>query len=267
MKILLTGHLGFIGHNIIQQRLYEKKGWRIIGYDIKDGDDILDKRKLEYLFETENIDCVIHCAALTGARRGELYSQEYFDTNVIGTKNVIDLAEKYNVGQFIHFSSSSVKQPDTIYGMSKLCGEQIALRADIKSMSIIRPFTVIGENGRQDQVIYKWLNAIKAGRPIKVHGYDTNRNFTYVGDIVKFVELILEKQLKEFSPFRYELCNPISIPLRELLIIFRKHFKDIEIDDVGLSEHEPFESKGVWSSKFPATDARKIIEKIIRKEK
>jgi len=114
MKILLTGSGGFIGSHLWEAL---KKKHDIIGYDIKGGDDINDLRKLEYLFETENIDCVIHCAALTGARRGELFPEEYFKVNVIGTLNLVKLAEKYRVEQFIHFSSSSAKQPDTIYGM------------------------------------------------------------------------------------------------------------------------------------------------------
>jgi len=130
MKILITGHLGFIGSYLCKEL---KKRHKLVGYDLRSGDDIRDRRKLEFIFETENIDCVVHLAALTGARRGELYPDEYFQVNVLGTKNVVDLCEKYNVNRLIHFSSSSVQNgaPDTIYGMSKYIGERIALRAQI----------------------------------------------------------------------------------------------------------------------------------------
>lgn len=198
MNILITGHEGFVGSHLYPAL----KGHNLIGYDIKSGDDILDKRKLEFIFETENIDLVIHLAALTGARRGELFPEDYFNVNVIGTKNVIDLAYKYNA-RVIHFSSSSVKQPNTIYGMSKLCGEQIASRG---GAIIIRPFTVIGEYGRKDQVLYKWINQIKKIKGIGVHGLETSRNFTYVGDVVMAVKELLER--KECLPMPIELCNP-----------------------------------------------------------
>ena len=256
MNILITGHLGFIGTHLWTAL----KKHHLIGYDIKGGDDILDKRKLEYVFETENIDCVIHLAALTGARRGELYPEDYFRVNVLGTKNVVDLCVKYNV-KLIHFSSSSVKQPNTIYGMSKLCGEQIAGRT---GATIVRPFTVIGEYGRKDQVIYKWINSIKKNKGIAVHGLDTARNFTYVGDVVNAVkDLIGIDTLLPFMPV--ELCNPTSITLEELIKIFAKYY-EFDVIDTGLDTYEMKENMGRWDMPFVATDAKKIIERILKNE-
>lgn len=264
MKILLTGSEGFIGSHLAIELMHKKHC--VIGYDLKNGDDILDKRKLEYLFETENFDLVLHLAALTGARRGELYPQEYFNVNVLGTKNIIDLCEKFNVPKYIHFSSSSAKQPDSIYGMSKYNGELLTSRSKIKEVAIIRPFTVIGYNGRRDQVIYKWFNTIKAGKKIEVHGYKTNRNFTYVGDIVKFIKRLLETKI-EPSPMLFELCNPNKINLEELVNIFENHFgKYVDKVDVGLSEYEMFENTGRWDSPYPATNAVKIIKSILHEE-
>lgn len=260
MKILITGSSGFIGNNIFSELDCCARG--LYPYDIRTGDDILDRRKLDYVFETENIDCVIHCAALTGVRRGELYPQAYFDTNVIGTKNLVDMAEKYNVNKFIHFSSSSIKG-NSIYGFSKLAGEKIARRSKIKNMIIVRPFTVIGEFGRPDQVIQKWIKAIRKNEFIKVHGFKTNRNFTYVGDIVRFVKDVV---LFDYNSGIYELCNPNSISLQELFDIFTKYHKDIKWSEVGLSDYEPGENKGEWNSEFEPTDNRKIIHSIIKRQ-
>jgi UDP-glucuronate 4-epimerase len=263
MRILITGHCGFIGGHICDD-LWKKH--ELIGYDIRQGDDICNKRDLEFIFETENIDCVIHLAALTGARRGELYPDDYFKVNVLGTKNVIDLCEKYGVKKLIHFSSSSAIKPDTIYGMSKYVGELLAGRCKVPAVSIIRPFTVIGHDGRKDQVIYKWLGMIKANRPIELHGYETNRNFTWVGDIVNFIKKLIDTGF-ENSPCLFELCNPNSITLDEMQQIFRHHFSDLKVEDVGLSEYEMFENKGRWDSPLPATDVKKIIDKIIKSNK
>jgi len=260
MRILITGHRGFIGSNIWAAI---HKQYQLIVYDILNGDDICDKRNLEFVFETENIDCVIHLAALTGARRGELYPDDYFKVNVLGTKNVIDLCEKYGVKKLIHFSSSSAIKPDTIYGMSKYAGELLVGRCKVPAVSIIRPFTVIGENGRKDQVIYKWFNTIKAKHPIEVHGYHTSRNFTWVGDIVNFIKTLLDAKFEQ-SPCIFELCNPEKITLAQIVDIFRHYYPDLKVDDVGLSEYEMFENTGRWDAPFKATDAREIIESIIK---
>ena len=263
MKILITGDAGFIGMHLWDELIKE---YDLVGYDIKNGFDICDKRELEFVFETENIDCVIHLAALAGARRGELYPDDYFNVNVLGTKNVIDLCEKYEVKKLIHFSSSSAMKPDTIYGMSKYVGELLAGRCKVPAVSIIRPFTVIGQDGRKDQVIYKWLGMIKAKRPIELHGYQTNRNFTWVGDIVNFIKKLIDTGF-ENSPCLFELCNPDSITLDTMQQIFKGILGDFGINDVGLSEHEPFENKGRWDSPLPPTSVKKIIEKIIKKAK
>jgi len=260
-KILLTGHLGFIGSRILYN--LDKESGDFIGYDIKEGYDIRDKRNMEYLFETEYFDTVIHTAALTGARRGELYPQEYFDTNVMGTKNLVDLAEKYKVKKFIHFSSSSVTGK-SIYGLSKLVGEELVLRSKIPTINIIRPFTVIGFDGRKDQVIKKWVTAIKNKKSIYVHGMDTTRNFTYVDDLVKFVLWLVED---ERANGLYEMCNPNSISLKELSEMFIKHFGKVSRILVKREEHEPKESLGKWDSPFEPTDNKKIINKILKDEK
>lgn len=260
-KILLTGHCGFIGSRIY--KMLEESDTKGVGIDLIDGDDIRDKRRMEYLFETEYFDTVIHTAALTGARRGELYPNEYFDTNVIGTKNLVDLAEKYKVKKFIHFSSSSVRG-DSIYGMSKLIGERIVERSKIPIINVIRPFTVIGENGRKDQVIKKWMTAIKNKKPIYIHGMDTTRNFTYVDDLVQFVKWLIDFDKDSGTS---EMCNPNSIRLVELVYMFEKHFTGIEKVIKMLDEHEPVDSLGNWDSPFKPTDNKTIINKIIKYEK
>jgi len=148
--------------------------------------------------------------------------------------------------------------------MSKLAGETIAERSKIDIVNIIRPFTVIGCNGRPDQVIMKWLNRLAEGKPIYIHGFDTNRNFTYVGDVVEFVVTDLLSPQDNYSSDIYELCNPNSINLRELLDIFQKHFKDIDWKDIGLQEGEPKESIGEWNALFKAKDNREVINNIIK---
>ena len=186
-NILITGNRGFIGSK-----------FQGIGFDIKDGNDIRNRLALDVLFEIAQIDTVIHCAALTGVRRSELYPEEYISTNILGTKNLVDMAEKYKVKHFIHFSSSSVYaeageeplsensplEPDSLYGITKLAAEKIVKRSNL-SWCIVRPFTVYGEYGRMDQVLEKWINQVKSGKPITMYG-DGSSGRGYSGPEIQF---------------------------------------------------------------------------------
>lgn len=263
MNILLTGHLGFVG-----SRLYEElmRFGKVTGYDILEGCDINDRLKLEYVFETGNFDCVVHCAALTGARRGEKYPNHYFKTNAIGTFNVVQMAEKYGVEKFIHFSSSSVQdgKPDTIYGMSKYIGERIVERSMIQKKIILRPFTLIAEHGRPDQLLERWLSAAAHDKVLNVHGWETERNFTFLGDIIKLVSYAIQTEYFD-NGMIYELRNPESITLREIADMIRVQYPTAFFRLVGLDKHELKQQTGRWDSPFEPTPVRKIIERIIKK--
>jgi UDP-glucuronate 4-epimerase len=196
MKILLTGYRGFIGSRMFEEL---KKEHEVYGYDLVEGNDIRDKFKLAKLFDTENFDCVINLAARAGVRMSEDFPEEYITTNLIGLQNLISLSEKCGIKKFIHYSSSSVfdslpghaskesdsKNPISVYAVTKLAGECLVKKSKL-NYTIIRPFTVIGENGRKEMALYKWINQVKAGRPITFFGDGTtSRGYTYVEDIIR----------------------------------------------------------------------------------
>lgn len=196
MKILLTGYRGFIGSRMFEEL---KKDHEVYGYDLVEGNDIRDKFKLAKLFDTENFDCVINLAARAGVRMSEDFPEEYITTNLIGLQNLINLSEKHGIKKFIHYSSSSVfdslpghaskesdnKNPISVYAVTKLAGEGLVKKSKL-NYTIIRPFTVIGENGRKEMALYKWINQVKSGRPITFFGDGTtSRGYTYVEDIVR----------------------------------------------------------------------------------
>lgn len=247
MKILVTGFRGFIGGHLVEA--IRKAEYQWVGYDLVDGDDIRDRHKLDKLFEMENFDTVIHLAALAGVRRGEQYPEEYLSTNVIGTKNIVDLCEKYGVRKLISFSSSSVygaesmrhwglredmpTDPQSIYGMTKLMAEQIVNRSDPGEKTcletiIIRPFTVYGPNGRKDQVFMRWIEAIKNKRMVKIYANDKDdaanmvRGFTHVADLVRGVMILVDQKLKPGMKWHrtYNLGGDTPISLMELLNTF-----------------------------------------------
>jgi len=180
---------------------------------------------------------VVHLAALAGVRRGEEYRDEYLSTNVMGTDNILKMCEKYQVNRAILFSSSSIYgegdgKPNSFYGMTKAMGELLPYRYDIKKVFIVRPFTVYGENGRGDQVIYKWINQIKNKRPITFYGEGTSeRSYTYVGDLVDGVLLLLKENAGErLSIETYDFGGKESITLRQLFNIFVEELDSFDVE-------------------------------------
>ena len=113
MKILTTGGSGFLGINLI--RYLYSKGHSLRSLDIVDFDypdikdkieiikgDIRDRETVEKA--VEGVDIIVHSAAAL-----PLYTpEEIFSTDIGGTKNLLEAAEKYKVERFIHISSTAV---------------------------------------------------------------------------------------------------------------------------------------------------------------
>jgi UDP-glucuronate 4-epimerase len=238
MKILITGDQGFIG-GYLKKELdsgdYGPIAYK--GYDLKKGDDIRDRLKLDKLMEAGQFDAVIHLAALAGVRRSEDFPDEYISTNINGTKYLINACKKWGVENFIFYSSSSVlgggvnlKESDSynpkgVYAITKVAGELLVASSGL-NYAVVRPFTVYGENGRSDMVIYKWINQIKAGREITFFGQgDTTRGYTYVKDVVGATAELARKfgsgdMAGKGEVFHIGGCEEVS--LARLLEIFKE---------------------------------------------
>ncbi len=110
MKILITGHLGTIG-SIICPRL-TSLGFEIEGYDLRNGDDILDTQKLAERLKGR--DACLHLAGIPSPTADPW--EEYVKTNINGTDSVIKACEMVEIKRLVYMSSGAV------YGFSRgLC--------------------------------------------------------------------------------------------------------------------------------------------------
>lgn len=113
--------------------------------------DIRDKERLYRAME--NIDIVIHAAALKHVHLGEYNPMEVIKTNVIGAQNIVDACLDKNVKNVIALSTDKASSPINLYGASKLCSDKIFLSANnIKGsrttkFSIVRYGNVLGSRG------------------------------------------------------------------------------------------------------------------------
>jgi UDP-glucose 4-epimerase len=107
MKILITGSKGYLGSEFISRY---SNDFEIVGFDLKDGDELLDYQHLSQ--KMKGCDQVVHLAAIPKPNIEKSFS-DYFDNNVKGTFNVLKAALENNVKRVIYASSTSV------YGIEK----------------------------------------------------------------------------------------------------------------------------------------------------
>lgn len=237
MKILITGGAGFIGSNLAKKLM--DRGDKVVmidnfndyydvqlkkdrikkylkGYNFKlYKGDIRDIKLLDKIFKAEKLDKVMHLAALAGVRNSLLDPIEYEDVNVRGTMNLLEMAKKYKIKNFVYASSSSVygnnkKQPfsesDNVdtpispYAATKKATELLAhVYSHIYGLNTtgLRFFTVYGPWGRPDMALFLFADGITKGNPINVFNRGKmSRNFTYVDDIVSGTIAVIDANLK-----------------------------------------------------------------------
>lgn len=107
MKILVTGHKGFLGSAFVEKY---KNDYEIVGFDLQDGEDLLDYDSL--VKKIAGVEQVVHLAAIPKPVVGKTF-EDYFNTNVKAALHVLKAAVENNVKRVIYASST------TIYGIEK----------------------------------------------------------------------------------------------------------------------------------------------------
>ena len=192
-KILITGGTGSFGKAFIElllKKLKIKKIKRLVIYsrdEFKQHQlskkypvekypflrffigDVKDKDRLNRAMQ--NIDLVIHAAALKQVPAAEYNPYEFIKTNIIGAQNVIDTSLDNNVSNVIALSTDKASSPINLYGATKLCSDKLFTSAEnIKGFkkikfSVIRYGNVFGSRG---SVMPLFLNQIKNKIPITI---------------------------------------------------------------------------------------------------
>lgn len=133
--------------------------------------DIRDKAKI--LDYCQDVDFVLHAAALKHVPTGENFPEEVINTNVLGTKNVIEAAEKSGVEKIINLSTDKAVYPVNAYGMSKALAEKLMSAHRGNTICVnLRYGNVIGSRG---SVIPLFINKIKDGLPLTITNADMTR--------------------------------------------------------------------------------------------
>lgn len=261
-NILVTGGAGFIGSHLVD-RLLAEGVWNVTAVDdlndfyspaIKRANvaahrenpsfklveaDIRDVAAMERLFDEGEFTHIVHLAARAGVRPSLAEPRLYFETNVTGTLNLLELARRHDIPQFVWASSSSVyginakvpfaesdpvQQPISPYAATKaacelLCHTYSHLHG-IRTVGL-RFFTVYGARQRPDLAIHKFTRAIAEGRPIPVFGDGTTRrDYTYIDDVIQGVRASIDYDATQCEVFN--LGESQTIELKELITLIEQ---------------------------------------------
>lgn len=184
----------------------KNKKFRFIKGDI--GNLVLLKK----IFSQQKFDLVCHLAAQAGVRYSLRNPFVYQKTNIEGTLNILEMIRHYQNSYLVFASSSSVygrqkklpfsethpcNEPASLYGATKQTSEAMIkvyhYIFGIKA-TILRLFTVYGPWGRPDMAYYFFTQKILAGKTIEVFEKNTKRDFTYIDDIVRGINLSIRKR-------------------------------------------------------------------------
>lgn len=209
-SVLVTGSEGLIGKEL-SRRLTEKK-INVVGYDLKNGQAILDKTSLEEIIR--EVNGVVHLAAVSRVVDGYKDPYKAVMTNVIGTTNLLELIRKSNPSCWMIFGSSRevygesrsvVKESDpqkpvNVYGASKSAGEYLSLCYGNNyklDTFVVRFSNVYGAlNDHPDRVIPRFFNQALANSDITIYGGDQVFDFVHLSDAVEGVIKLIEKIIK-----------------------------------------------------------------------
>lgn len=215
MKVLVTGHAGFIGMHTVFNLL--ARGHEVIGADsfndyydpqlkrdraARLGEqpgfrcnalDLCDATAVTRLFEQHRFDRVIHLAAQPGVRYSLKNPRAYIDSNIVGFLNVLEACRHHRTPHLVYASSSSVyggnttlpfrevdpvDHPVSLYAATKRANELMAhTYSHLFGLPTtgLRFFTVYGPWGRPDMSPILFADAIMAGRNIDVFNHGKSR--------------------------------------------------------------------------------------------
>ena len=234
MPVLITGAAGFIGFHVAKRllessayvvgydnvndyysvalkkaRLTELR--KMERFSIIQA-DLADKPALEDIFKQYKPTLVINLAAQAGVRYSLENPDAYVQANLVGFINILECCRHYSVEHLLYASSSSVygsneklpfsvedrvDNPISLYAATKKSNELMAhTYSHLFGLPTtgMRFFTVYGPWGRPDMAAFLFMDAINAGKPIKVfNNGEMMRDFTYIDDVVTGVVALINK--------------------------------------------------------------------------
>ncbi len=286
-SVLITGAGGSIGSEIAKQChkysaskliLVDNSEFNLymIGETLPDADlklvDITDAAIVDRLLADAKPDIVIHAAAYKHVPICEANQDMAVRNNVLGSKNIIDMSIKHEVGKLVIISTDKAVRPTNVMGATKRVVELYAGNVDSKVTEIaaVRFGNVLGSSG---SVIPKFKQQIEEGGPVTVTDPQINRYFMLIPEACQLV-LQAAAIAKGGELFVLDMGEPVRIMdlAKQMIRLYGKE-DEIEIEITGLRPGEKLyeelliddsDARTKYSSIFVTTSTLYDIEELNR---
>lgn len=210
-NFLITGGAGSIGSEIVRQ-LYDSEAKSVIVVDSwEEGvfnlleelrpkhhsgrpklkafiGSIRDKQRIEEILDLSNIDVIIHAAAYKHVPLMEDNQGEAHKTNYLGTKNMLDLAVKHGIKDFVLISTDKAVNPSCVMGETKRAAELLVRAYAKKNPSsrfcAVRFGNVLNSSG---SIVPKFLKQIRSRSAVTITDMAMTRYFMSIPEAVSLV--------------------------------------------------------------------------------
>ena len=259
--VMVTGGSGSIGSELCRQ-IITKKPKKLIILDIYENStyilqrelmrtrpdldfevmiaSVRDEDRMRGIFEQFHPEIIFHAAAYKHVPLMEACPNEAVKNNVLGTFNMVKMADEYGVKRFIQISTDKAVNPTNIMGASKRICEMIIQSYDKKSKTeyvAVRFGNVLGSNG---SVVPLFKQQIEEGGPVTVTHPDIIRYFMTIPEAVSLV-LMAGAYAKGGEIFVLDMGEPVRImDLAKNMIRLAglREGEDIDIQIIGLRPGE-----------------------------
>lgn len=251
MRVMVLGGAGFIGSNFVRHVVNNLK-WDILVYDkltyagnINNLHDVLnsiqfvkgdiaDEDALKEIVSEFQPDVIVNFAAETHVDRSINDPAPFIKTNVIGVYMVLEVMRRSNVEFLLHVSTDEVYgdwwgsegeadensplNPSSPYSASKACGD-LLIKAYGRTYGvkyrIVRPCNNYGPYQHPEKLIPRTIIRLLRGKPAIIYGDGKQiRDWLYVEDTVKAIELVIEKGSNQET---YNVCGNMYATVEEIV--------------------------------------------------
>ncbi len=263
-RVMVTGAAGSIGSEIVRQvasfnpnsiilidqaetplhnlKIELEEKWRDLRMEVVVA-NVSNSSRMDKIFSKTRPQYIFHAAAYKHVPMMEVNVSEAIQTNVLGTKNIADLAVKYNANKFVMVSTDKAVNPSNVMGCSKrICeiyiqslAKWIERKGDKSTQFITTRFgNVLGSNG---SVLPLFKEQIKHGGPVTVTHPEIIRYFMTIPEAC---QLVLEAGAmgKGGEIFIFDMGKPVKILDLAKRMIRLSGSKNIKIEFTGLRNGE-----------------------------
>lgn len=221
-RVLVTGSAGFLGASVCAELRH--RGYKPCGYDLRDGDDILDRDRLRRAL----VDCraCLHLAAVADLYDAEAEPARCELVNVEGTRRVAEACRAtgsrllyastccvYGNNGVVRCDETAAPAPTELYARTKLAGEALVSLAGADAVTL-RLATFYGPHMRETLATSVFLRRALAGQDIVIHGDgQQTRCYTHVDDVARGIVTVLDHSARPrcVNVASEEVCSVIEL--------------------------------------------------------